>query len=207
MAALPVISPVPDVDAMLAEHTTMLAAVRQHLLRAQKRMKAQADKRRLERSFEVGDSVFLRLQPYVQSPLAPRSHHKLCFNYFGPFKIVAKVSAVAYKLALPPTSTIHPVFHVSLLKPAPPSTPAVAAQLPDPDDMLQVPERILQTRLHQRGNHAVQQMRIKWSGLDDDLATWEDADAIQQRFPGAEAEPEEVKQCQDCWTGMGLCGF
>jgi len=59
MAALPVISPVPDVDAMLAERTTMLAAVRQHLLRAQQRMKAQADKRRLERSFEVG--VFLRL--------------------------------------------------------------------------------------------------------------------------------------------------
>jgi hypothetical protein len=30
-------------------------------------------------------------------------------------------------------------------------------------------------------------MLIKWSGLDDDLATWEDADVIMQRFPGAPA--------------------
>jgi hypothetical protein len=124
--------PVPNVATMLAERTTMMAAVRQHLLRAQQHMKAQADKGRLERSFEVIDSVFLQLQSYVQPLLAPRSHHKLCFKYFGPFKIVGKVGAVAYKLALQPSSAIHPVFHVSLLKPTPPSAPAIKAQLLDP---------------------------------------------------------------------------
>jgi hypothetical protein len=36
-------------------------------------MKRQADKGRLDRSFDVGDSVFLKLQPYVQSSLAARS--------------------------------------------------------------------------------------------------------------------------------------
>jgi ribosomal protein L21E len=48
--------------------------VRQHLLRAHSRMKRQADKRRSERSFAVGDKVFLKLQPYVQSSVAHRAH-------------------------------------------------------------------------------------------------------------------------------------
>jgi hypothetical protein len=83
---------------MLEERVTMLSAVRQHLLRAQQCMKAQADKNHSERSFSVGDAVYLRLQPYVQASLAPRSHHKLCFKYFGPFKIIEKIGSVAYKL-------------------------------------------------------------------------------------------------------------
>lgn len=45
--------------------------IKQHLGRAQVRMKRQADKRRSERVFAVGDMVFLKLQPYVQSSLAP----------------------------------------------------------------------------------------------------------------------------------------
>lgn len=97
----------------------MLAAVRQHLLRAQQRMKSQADKKRSDRSFTVGDMIYLKLQPYVQSSLAPRSNQKLGFKYFGPFKISEKIGSVAYKQDLPPSSTIHPVFHVSLLRLAP----------------------------------------------------------------------------------------
>jgi len=119
--------------------------------------------------------------------LALRSHHKLCFKYFDPFKVLSKIGAVAYKLELPPTSSIHPVFHVSMLKPASSAVPAVSARLPDLDNNMQVPERVLQSRLHQRGTHSVKQLLIKWSGLDDDLATWEDADAIMQHFPGAPA--------------------
>jgi len=50
-----------EVDAVLGEHATMLSSVRQHLLRAQQRMKHQADKRRSERSFQIGDYVYLKL--------------------------------------------------------------------------------------------------------------------------------------------------
>lgn len=96
----------------------MIAAVRQHLLRAQNRMKSQADKKRSDRQFQVGDSVFLKLQPYIQTSLAPRSNSKLCFKYFGPFTIIDKIGSAAYKLELPQGTSIHPVFHASLLKPA-----------------------------------------------------------------------------------------
>ena len=79
-------------------------------------MKSQADKHWTEREFAVGDSVFLKLQPYVQSMVASRSNHKLSFRFYGPYKIIQRVGQVAYKLDLPPDAKIHPVVHVSQLK-------------------------------------------------------------------------------------------
>ena len=76
----------------------VLASARQHLLRMQKRMKAQADKNRVERVFSVGDSVFLRLQPYIQVSLARRTNQKLAFKFYGPYKILERIGQVAYKL-------------------------------------------------------------------------------------------------------------
>ncbi|CAD6226996.1 unnamed protein product [Miscanthus lutarioriparius] len=87
---------------MLTERSTMLDLVRQHLLRAQQRMKLYADKHRSERSFNIGDMIFLKLQPYVQASLAPRAHQKLSFRYFGPYKVLEKIGAVAYKLQSSP---------------------------------------------------------------------------------------------------------
>lgn len=84
-------------------------------------MKSQADKNKSERNFEIGHQVYLKLQPYVQTTVAQRSNQKLGYKYFGPYKILQCVGAVAYKLDLPATSNIHHVVHVSLLKKALPA--------------------------------------------------------------------------------------
>jgi hypothetical protein len=57
--------PIPDLDAWLAERDLMTRLLKQHLERVRQRMKRQADKKRSERTFEVGDMVFLKLQPYI----------------------------------------------------------------------------------------------------------------------------------------------
>ena len=80
-------------------------------------MKQQADQYRSERSFEVGDWVFLIIQPYKQMSLKKaKKDNKLSPKYYGPYKVLQKIGTMAYKLDLPDSSWVHPVFHVSCLK-------------------------------------------------------------------------------------------
>lgn len=78
----------------LRERELMTKVIKFHLTRACDRMKKQADKHRSERSFEVGESVYPKLQPYVQSSVATRSNNKLTFRFFGPCKILERVGAL-----------------------------------------------------------------------------------------------------------------
>jgi hypothetical protein len=179
------VSAVPELSDWLEQRALMHSLIKQHLLRAQARMKVQADKHRSERSFAVGDWVYLKLQPYVQSSLAPRSNQKLAFKYFGPFRVIARIGSVAYKLELPPSSSVHPVFHVSQLKQSAGPFP-VSSTLPADTAAFQVPEAILQRRWTE-ADQSVEQVLIKWTGMSPALATWENLVALKQRFPDAPA--------------------
>jgi hypothetical protein len=90
-----------------------------------------------------------------KSSLAPRANQKLAFKFFEPFPVLKKVGVVAYQLALPAESKIHPVFHVSQLKKAVGSNVQVSSALPHEFSTLQVPEKILQHRLVNRGVRTV----------------------------------------------------
>jgi hypothetical protein len=178
-------SSVPELSQWLEERAVMHELVKRHLLHAQARMKRQADKNRSERSFSVGDWVYLKLQPYVQSSLARRSNQKLAFKFFGPFRVIARIGSVAYKLKLPATSATHPIFHVSQLKQSV-GTQSVSPSLPAANSDLQFPEQILQRRWTGDAR-PVEQVLIKWSGMPVTLATWENLIAVTQRFPFAPA--------------------
>jgi hypothetical protein len=178
---------VPDLQIMLEERQLMLQQIQLHLQRAQQRMKKQADKGRTDRVLTVGQQVFLKLQPYCQSSVASRPHPKLAFKFFGPFEVVRKINSVAYELALPVGCGIHPVFHVSQLKPKVGSRTSVSPVIPDISTGLQIPETVLETRLIWRGGKTVSQVLVKWSGWDTSLATWEDEVMVKQHFPFAPA--------------------
>ena len=100
----------------------------------------------------------------------------MAYKFFGPFEILEKVGSAAYKLALPPNSKIHNVFHVSQLKPfTPDHTPVYSdlSILPDLSAHNAETELILDHRLVKKGNSAVPQVRVKWSKLLASSATWE----------------------------------
>jgi DNA-binding ferritin-like protein len=57
-------SKVQAVEDHIENQQEVLQILKDNLTMAQNRMKQQEDQNRSERSFEVGDWVFLRLQPY-----------------------------------------------------------------------------------------------------------------------------------------------
>ena len=88
----------------------------------------------VERSFEVGDMVYLMLQPYRQSSLKRSGAEKLKPRYYGPFKVIRRVGEVAYELELPPGSRVHNVLHVSCLKQSLGQRVMISIELPPLND-------------------------------------------------------------------------
>ena len=103
---------VSSVERMLEERDAMLEVLKFHLLKAQAKMKQQADGKQRDVQFEEGEMVYV-LRPYRQKSLAKQRNEKLSPRFYGPYKVLARIGPVAYRLELPSQTSIHPVFHVS----------------------------------------------------------------------------------------------
>ena len=90
--------------------------IRTRMRTAQSRQKSYANVRRRNLEFEEGDLVFLKVAP-MKGVLRFGRKWKLSPRFIRPFKILERIGSVAYKLALPPSlSSVHDVFHVSMLR-------------------------------------------------------------------------------------------
>ncbi|XP_062099393.1 transposon Ty3-I Gag-Pol polyprotein isoform X1 [Humulus lupulus] len=157
----------------LLSRDTILQQLKDNLLQAQHRMRQQANKKRRDIEFKVGELVLVKLQPYRQATVAKRLNYKLCRRYFGPFPVLARVGAVAYTLELPAGSRIHPTFHVSLLKPFHGNSTLPCFPLPEHpvnNKPVMTPQAILATRT----SEGKQQVLVQWSLCAPEDATWED---------------------------------
>jgi hypothetical protein len=171
---------------ILRDRHRTLIQLKAHLIHAQDRMKKFADTNCTERSFVVGDWVYIRLQPYRQVSISNSRNHKLNPRFHGPFEIEEQVGTVAYQLRLPAGSVIYPVLHVSQLKIHIPQGQIVSPHLPitSPDGHLRIyPKSILSRRVVKRDNVAVPQIFVFWTNLPPEDASWEDYDSIAMRFP------------------------
>lgn len=179
-------SPNDLVDRTCLSRELVIQLLKQHLRTAQHRIVQQANKHRTDRQFSVGDMVYLKLHPFHKNLLNNSALHKLAARYFGPFKIINKVGAVAYELELPSGSRVHPVFHVCLLKKHVGSATAVIPILPPVDDQGQFllePDSILGRKIIKRHNLPVTQVLVRWKFSQPEDATWEDLSVIQHQFP------------------------
>ena len=178
-------SNVEAVDRCLQAREQTIQLLKFNLKKAQDRMKVQADKKRSEREFQIGNWVYLKLQPYRQLTVRQSKQNKLSSKFFGPFPVLDRIGQVAYKLQLPSYAKVHPVFHVSQLK-ACHSDVTEMGTFPqcDPEGLIAAtPLKLLDRKLVKQGNRPVVFGLIQWSNGSEDDATWELLSDIVQRFP------------------------
>ena len=175
-----------EVNQSLINRDQLLKELKGNLQRANNRIKQYTDAKRREEQFLVGDWVYLKLQPYRQHSIFRRAHQKLASKYFGPFQVTAKVGAIAYCLALPVDSKIHPMFHVSLLKRKVGDTSNLTKILPPYSEehgpMLE-PLCILDYKWVKRGTKLYTKALVQWKNMAAEDVTWEDVEQLQQQFP------------------------
>ena len=130
--------------------------------------------------------VFLKLRPYRQRSVSKRLNEKLAPRYFGPFEVLEKIGAVAYRLKLPETASIHPVFHVSQLK------KVVGDQVVETDfpqelssdmEMMVQPQEVLGVREGKSNSKEDREVLIRWKNLPGYESTWEPIQLIRNQFP------------------------
>jgi hypothetical protein len=159
---------------------------RSYLDKATKKMKKWADKKRRHVEYQVGDLVLVKLLPQQFKSLR-KVHKGLVRRYEGPFPIIKKVGKVSYQVQLPPKLKIHPVFHVSYLKPyhADMENPSRGESSRAPTAVVtsydKEAEYIMADRvIRRRGVPPSTEYLVKWKRLPESEASWEAEDALWQ---------------------------
>ncbi|KAK3543134.1 hypothetical protein QTP70_011672 [Hemibagrus guttatus] len=167
-------SDVPAVDYWFRESERVWGEAHRQLQRALRRRRSTADLRRSQApAYQPGQKVWLSTRD-IKLRLPCK---KLSPRFIGPFTIVRQINPVTYRLQLPPEYRIHPVFHVSLLKPHHPSVllstgPGVAEGPPLPllvdDGTAYLVKEILDSR--RRGGRL--EYLVDWEGYGPEERSW-----------------------------------
>jgi hypothetical protein len=171
----------------IQEMEEQMQTIRQRIKEAQDRQKSYADAHRVDRSYEVGDRVFLWVKPH-KSSIKFGKGDKLSPRFVGPFEIVERKGPVAYRLALPDSlRRMHDVFHVSVLRHYI-SDPThmidmSSLQVSDEGALTAEPVRILDHRVRQLRRRMVDQVKVQWDNYSPHSVTWEDAYDMRRQFP------------------------
>ena len=159
------------------------------LERAQQRMKKNADLKRRDHHFRVGDQVLLLASHFTHSRpsnvVAGNSSRKLAPRAYGPFKVLELVSdGTALRLSLPATwSRLHPVIHVSHVRPFLDSGnqyPDRIAPLPPPPQLEDGEEFfVVNALVNHRSVRNKLEYLVRWLGYDSHENTWRPATQLR----------------------------
>lgn len=156
----------PTVQVMLNDMRSHMQRAYRCIQAAQDKMKSNADEHRRAVVFQPGDYVLLSTKNLnIQGGVK-----KLQPKYCGPFQVVSSIRDTAYKLKLPQRWKIHPVFHVSLLRPWTGTT-----RIPEPLIVEDTTEFVVNSILAHRksGSSNRIQYLVSWRGWGPEHNSWE----------------------------------
>ncbi|GKC37001.1 putative reverse transcriptase domain-containing protein, partial [Tanacetum coccineum] len=157
------------------------------IISAPDRQKSYADLKRKPMEFEVGDRVMLKVSPW-KGVVRFGKRGKLNPRYVGPFKVLAKVGKVAYRLELPQElSRVHHTFHVSNLKKCYADEPLVmpleGIHVDDKLQFVEEPVEIMEREIKRLKRSRIPLVKVRWNSRRGPEFTWEREDSFKQKYP------------------------
>nr|GEX35803.1 putative reverse transcriptase domain-containing protein [Tanacetum cinerariifolium] len=172
---------------LIQETTEKIVLIKQRMQGAQDRPKNHVDRKRKPMEFEIGDRVMLEVSPW-KGVVRFAKRGKLNPRYVGPFKVLAKMGKVAYKLELPQEfSRVHHTFHVSNLKKCYSDEPLVMPlEGVHTDDTLQFveePVEIMEREIKRLKQSQIPLVKVCWNSRWGPEFTWEHEDSFKKKYP------------------------
>ncbi|GJR23147.1 putative reverse transcriptase domain-containing protein [Tanacetum coccineum] len=169
------------------ETTEKIVQIKHRMQAAHDRQKSYADVRRKPLEFQVGDRVMLKVSPW-KGVVRFGKRGKLNPRYIGPFKVLAKVGTVAYRLELPQQlSRVHSTFHVSNLKKClsdePLAVPLDEIHIDDKLCFVEEPVEILDREVKRLKRSRIPIIKVRWNSKRGPEFTWEREDQFREKYP------------------------
>ncbi|GJU39889.1 putative reverse transcriptase domain-containing protein [Tanacetum coccineum] len=172
---------------ILQETTEKIIQIKQRIQAARDRQKSYADLKHKPMEFHVGDRVMLKVSPW-KGVVRFGKRGKLNPIYVGPFKVLEKVGAVAYKLELPQElSRVHNSFHVSNLKKCyadePLAIPLDGLHIDDKLHFVEEPVEIMDREVKRLKQSRIPIVKVRWNSRRGPDFTWEREDQFRKKYP------------------------
>ncbi|GKD16634.1 putative reverse transcriptase domain-containing protein [Tanacetum coccineum] len=172
---------------IIHETTEKIIQIKKRIQVSRDRKKSYADRRRKPLEFKVGDKVMLKVSPW-KTVISFGKQGKLNPRYIGPFKILAKVGTLAYRLELPEELIrVHSTFHVSNLKKCfvdePLAIPLDEIQIDDKLNFNEEPIKIMDREVKRLKQIRIPIVMVCWNSRRGLEFTWEREDQMKKKYP------------------------
>ncbi|GJW47818.1 putative reverse transcriptase domain-containing protein [Tanacetum coccineum] len=193
------------------ETTKKIFQIKKRIQAARDRQKSLADRNRKPREFQVGDMVMLKVSPWKRV-IRFGKREKLNPRYIGPFKVLAKVGTVAYRLELPnQLSHVHSTFHVSNLKKCYADEPLAISldkiQIDDKLNFIKEPVEIMDREVKQLKQSRIPIVKVRWNLRRGPEFTWEREDQMKKKYPHLFAKSKPTIEIKKWYQSFALRNF
>ncbi|GJV00659.1 putative reverse transcriptase domain-containing protein, partial [Tanacetum coccineum] len=183
---------------IIYETTENIIQIKKRIQAARDRQKSYADRRRKPLEFQAGDKVMLKVSPW-KGVIRFGKRGKLNPRYVGPFKILAKVGTVAYRLELPEQlSRVHSTFHVSNLKKCfsdePLTIPLDEIEIDDKLNFFEELVEIMDREVKRLNQSRIPIVKVRWNSRRGPEFTWEREDQMKKKYPRLFANPASTSK-------------